>query len=245
MSNAANRRARAQEVARAAQLRRMAQERRYRRQRATWISAVAVAVLLIAGLTGAVLWQAGRPEGTPPASATADGTGLPVGDGPVTVEIYLDFLCPGCAAFEEAAGPVLAEYLADGVVTVVYRPIAILDQKTTTAYSSRAAAAAGCAAESGQLTAFVARMLAHQPVGQPAGLSTEQIIALGAEAGVTDPGFGECVRDGAYRDWVRRSTDAAFDRGVQGTPTVFVDGSRLSELSVPALRAAVEAAATG
>jgi len=224
----------------------MEQERRRRRQRTAWISAVAVTVLLVAGLTGAVLWQASRPDQVaPPAAATADGAGLPVGSGPVTVEVYLDFLCPHCADFEAAAGPVLREYVADGTATVVYRPIAILDRNTTTEYSTRAAAAAACAAGSDQLAGFVAAMLENQPLGQPAGLTDDQIVALGAEAGITDPGFGQCVRDGEYRDWATHSTDRAFDRGVQGTPTVFVDGTRLSELSVPALRAAVDAAATG
>lgn len=202
--------------------------------------------LLAAGLVGAVLWQANQPDQvTPPASATSDGTGLPVGSGPVTVEVYLDFLCPACAAFDAAARPVLDRYLAEGTVTVVYRPIAILDRNTTTEYSTRAAAAAACAAGSDQFTGFVASMLENQPVGQPAGLSDDQIVALGTEAGITDSGFGQCVRDGEYRDWVTRGTNDAFDRGVQGTPTVFVNGTRLSELSVPALRAAVDAAVAG
>src|SRR5690606_2366605 len=176
-----SRRARAQEAARAARLRQMEQERRRRRQRTAWISAVAVTVLLVAGLTGAVLWQASRPgQVAPPAAATADGAGLPVGSGPVTVEVYLDFLCPHCADFEAAAGPVLREYVADGTATVVYRPVAILDRNTTTEYSTRAAAAAACAAGSDQLAGFVAAMLENQPLGQPAGLTDDQIVALGA-----------------------------------------------------------------
>lgn len=240
-----SKRAKAQQAARAAHERRLREQQRARRQRTVWVSALAVAVLVAAGVIGVVAWQASRPEDVAvPTAATADGAGLPVGDGPVTVEIYLDFNCPACATLEQTAGPTLQSYLEQGTVTVVYRPIAILDRNTTTEYSTRAAAAAGCAADYGDnLEQFVAEMMAAQPAGNPAGLSDEEIIAIGGQAGISDPQFGQCVRDGTYEDWVGRSTNEAFDRGVQGTPTVFVDGERVEQLSVEELVARIEAAA--
>ena len=123
---------------------RRAQEQRRRRTR--WLSVVAVAGVVGAGLIGVAQWQASKPTDVAvPVSATADGTGLPVGTGPVTVELYLDFLCPACRQFDAAARPVLDEYLADDAIELVYRPIAILDRVTTTEFSTRAASAAGCA----------------------------------------------------------------------------------------------------
>jgi protein-disulfide isomerase len=207
---------------------------------------VAAAVLVVAGLVGGWAWQAGQPDGgQPPASVTEDGTGLAVGGGPVTVEVYLDYLCPACRQFHAAARPALDAYLAEGTVTVVYRPIAFLDRLTTTNFSTRAAAAAGCAADRGSVDEFTTGMLANQPPEGGAGLTDAEIVQIGAAAGggLTGPGFDQCVRGGAYRDWVRGATDAALDRGVTGTPTVFVAGARLDPLSVGALVAAVGAAA--
>lgn len=236
--------AKAREAAESARRRLAQRRRRERRRRAAWVSAVAVAVLLAAGLAGVVAYQASRPaDAEVPAAATEDGTGLPVGTGSVTVEIYLDLLCPACRQFEVAARPVLDGYLADGTVTVVYRPIAILDDRTSTEYSTRAGAAAGCAADAGAVAEFVPAMLDRQPAEGSAGLSDDQIVQIGTAAGATSPEFASCVREGTYHDWMARNTDDAFDRGVQGTPMVFVDGEQLEPGGVGDLTAAIEAAA--
>ena len=77
-----------------------------RRRRTRLVTAVAVAVLLAAALTGYAVYAAQDTgdDFAVPASATSDRAGLRVGDGPVTVEVYLDFLCPACRAFEADAG---------------------------------------------------------------------------------------------------------------------------------------------
>lgn len=239
------RRADAQRTARRASV--LARQRQESRRRAWLVSAVAVAVLLVAALAGIGVWQAGRSgEVAVPPGATADGTGLAVGDGPVTVEVYLDFLCPACRQFDQAARPVLAGYLADGTVTVVYRPIAILDQQSTTRFSTRAAAAAGCVGGGSAMDGFVTGMMASQPPEGTAGLTDDEIIQIGVEAGAgggTGPGgesFGRCVRDGTYHDWAERNTELASQRGVRGTPTVFVDGTLLELRTVETLVEAIE-----
>jgi protein-disulfide isomerase len=161
------------------------------------------------------------------------------------VEVYLDFLCPACKQFHDAARPTIDGYLADGTITVVYRPIAILDRLTTTQFSTRAASAAGCASDGGALDQYVAAMMAHQPPEGSAGLSDDEIIQIAAGAGLPGSEFVQCVRDRTYRDWVVSNTDAASDRGVTGTPTVFVNGEKLEPHSVEMLVAAVEAGAGG
>ncbi|HEY8472579.1 MAG TPA: thioredoxin domain-containing protein [Natronosporangium sp.] len=236
MSKRANVRAAAR-----ARSRQLAAQRR-RRQTTRWTSVVAATALLIAGVIGVLAWQADQPDDSAaPTVTTADGLGLPVGDGPVLVEVYLDFLCPACKQFHDAARPVLDSYLEQGTITLVYRPIAILDRLTSTEFSTRAAAAAGCAAGRGAIDEFVAAMLASQPPEGSAGLSDAEIVQVAAGAGVTQPGFGECVRAGTYRDWVARATDAAADRGVTGTPTVFVNGERWQLSTVEDLVAVIEA----
>lgn len=234
----------AREAAQAARKRLADRQRRERRRRAAWVSAVAVAGLLAAGLAGVAGWQASRPDdATVPAASTADGSGLPVGTGPVSVEIYLDMLCPACRQFDAAARPALDGYLADGTVTLVYRPIAILDDRTSTKFSTRAGAATGCAADAGAVAEFVPAMLDRQPAEGTAGLSDDEIIQIGTTAGATSSEFASCVRDGTYHGWVALNTDDAFDRGVQGTPTVYVDGNRLEPRGVADLAAAIDAAA--
>ena len=52
-----------------------------------------------------------------PATATPDGDGVVVGDGPVPVDAYIDFLCPFCRRFELSSGPALATMLAEHRIT--------------------------------------------------------------------------------------------------------------------------------
>jgi protein-disulfide isomerase len=213
---------------------------RQRRRRTLWTSLLAVAVLLVAGVTGVVSWQLSRPSGAAaPAAATDDGTGFAVGTGPVTVEIYFDFLCPSCRRFEQAAAPTLDRYLAEKKVTLVYRPIAILDEASTTRYSTRAGAAGACAAERGKLHEFVAAMMDRQPAEGTAGLSDDEIVGIGGGVGLTGEDFGACVRGDAYHDWLTSNTEAAAGRGVQSTPTVLVNGARLDNPTPERLTAAI------
>ncbi|NEE00624.1 DsbA family protein [Phytoactinopolyspora halotolerans] len=204
---------------------------------------MAISGLVAAGLVGMAVWQASAPGddvATPTATSSA-GDGLSTGSGPVEVEIYLDFLCPACRVFDEAARPMLDAYLAEDEITLTYHTIAILNRASTTEYSTRAAGAAGCAADGGEIDAFVGAMMQRQPAEGGPGLSDDEIVEIGVDVGLTGSDFAECVRDGVYHDWADGATDAAADRGVAGTPTVYVGGTQVTELSLQSLAEAIEA----
>jgi len=76
-----------------------------------------------------------------PAGSTPEGDGIAVGDGPVPVDAYIDFLCPYCREFDLASAPTLAGLVAGGRITLAYHPMNFLDGASTTRYSTRAAAA--------------------------------------------------------------------------------------------------------
>ncbi len=223
----------------------LAQERRRRQTMLT--TAIAAAVLLIGGLIGWSL-STGQSDATAkglttPAAAVDEGTGFAVGTGPVKVDIYEDFMCPACGQFEARAGSTLAKLAADGTVTVVYHPIAILDRYSTTEYSTRSAAASAAAAEGGKFLAFHDALYAQQPPEGGPGLDDAKLIEIGRSVGLTDPAFADAVTKGTYRSWATTVTDAASARGITGTPTVLVAGKKLDQPTPEALTAAVTAAA--
>jgi protein-disulfide isomerase len=207
------------------------------------MSLVAVAVLLIAGLAGYAIYSSQRPTGgfAVPTSASSDRNGIKVGNGPVTVEIYLDYLCPACRLFEESAQPTLDRYLESGRVNIVYRPVAILDRLSTNRYSSRAAAGAGCAADQGKLVEYTKALYAQQPPENGAGHTNKQIADLAAQAGLPRDAFEKCLDDDRYGDWVKGTTDAMAARGLNSTPTVFVNGKQLKNPAAE-LATAIDAA---
>jgi protein-disulfide isomerase len=228
----------------AARFMREQQARERARNRRIVVSIVAAAVLLAAALIGWGVYVNQHPSRyTAPTAASQQlgNDGLPIGSGPVTVDVYLDFQCPICKEFETSAGDTLNQLVADNKIKLVYHPVAFLDRASTTQYSTRSAASAACAADAGKLAPYVAELYREQRPEGSAGLSNDELVAAAAKAGITDPVFATCLKDGKYTDWVSHVTDQAVGRGVTGTPTVYVNGKQV-QASAQAVEAAVTAA---
>ncbi|WP_232323867.1 DsbA family protein [Catenuloplanes japonicus] len=217
--------------------------REQRRKATLWTSVIAAAALLVAGVVGYGIFAAQRSGDVfTPTAATADGSGFAVGTGPVTVDVYEDFMCPACGEFESTAGATIAQLVTDKKVTVVYHPIAILDRFSQgTNYSTRASGAAACAADGGKFAEYHKVLFANRPEENTPGLDDTKLISLGTELGLGDP-FTQCVQDGKYKTWSAQITDKSSERGVTGTPTVYVAGTALKDRSPAGLTTAVESA---
>jgi protein-disulfide isomerase len=163
-----------------------------------------------------------------PAGANAEGDGVVIGRGPVLIDAYIDFLCPYCRQFELSSGPTLARLVADGQASLVYHPMNFLDQASTTNYSSRAASAAGCAADRGQLAEYAHALFTSQPPEGGPGLSNAELVSIGGALGLDAAAFAKCVSTAPYLDWATWVTARATARGVEATPTVLVAGTSVS-----------------
>lgn len=183
--------------------------------------------------------QAPAPERVP-AGVSAEGDGIVIGAGPITIDAYIDFLCPFCKQFEETAGPTLDRLVAEGLTTIVFHPMAFLDRLSTDHYSSRASSSSGCAADGGRFREYGRALFARQPPEGGPGLADETLVEIGRSVGLAEPSFARCVLGRAYLDWSAYVTFMAGRHGVGATPTVTVDG-----MSVPANpRAILTAVAT-
>ena len=219
-----------------------------RRTRTRWISVIAALVLVVAAVAGWGIYRSQRPQTyAVPAGVTNVGgqdAGVVVaGTGPVTVEVYLDFLCPACKQFETATFTATNQLITDGKVRVIWHPLGFLDRATNPpGYSTRAAAASACAADANKIGLYGMTLFANQPAEGSAGLTDDQLIDLGGAAGLNAPSFAQCVRQGKYVGWVGNVNQQAAKRGVNATPTVFVNGKELPAPTAEALTAAVAAA---
>jgi protein-disulfide isomerase len=176
-----------------------------------------------------------------PAGATGEGDGIMIGDGPIRVDAFIDFLCPFCREFELSAGPTLADLVSGGRVSLVYHPMNFLDQASTTNYSTRAAAASGCAADRGRFVEYAHALFVGQPPEGGPGLSDAELAGLGRAVGLDGGGFTACVSDAPYLDWPGYVTAHAIALGVDATPTVLVAGAPVRPRARP-IGAAVAAA---
>jgi protein-disulfide isomerase len=160
-----------------------------------------------------------------PAGATGEGDGIMIGHGPVRVDAFIDFLCPFCRRFDLSSGPELGRLVDEGQISLVYHPMNFLDEASTTNYSTRAAAASGCAADGRRFIEYAHALFASQPPEGGPGLTDAQLAGIGRAVGLADAAFTACVSDARYRDWPPYVTARAVALGVEATPTVLVAGT--------------------
>ena len=186
-----------------------------------------------------------------PAWTAADADKIPM------LQIWEDFQCPACGAFETASGSALKELIDAGKVRVEYRPTIFLDQKlqaqNTAAgnpnSSQRATLAFGCAVDANAADGFHAGVFKAQPATEGGGYSNDDLSAIAESAGITADAlttFNDCLTSEKYAGWVSNSYAAFDSEGVSSTPTGILNGQEITGdvLFDPAkLTAAIEAAA--
>ena len=139
--------------------------------------------------------------------------------------------------------PTLDQLLADRLIRFIRHPTDFLDAVSTTGYSTRAAATSGAAADADMFHEYARTLFANQPPDGEPGLTHGQLVELGQTIGSADPKFPETIRRGTYLPWPPYVTRRATERGVAGTPSVFVRGVAVPARPGP-ITVAVEAALT-
>ncbi|MBT8226638.1 MAG: thioredoxin domain-containing protein [Dactylosporangium sp.] len=216
----------------------LAKEKRRRTQ--LWAALAVFAVLLVAGAVG-VLVRSTQQDDTVniPPGTYADGVGFARGDGPKLIEIYSDYQCPICRSFETQTRDTFAQWVATDTAKIVFYPVAVLDGYSKNEYSTRSAAAAGCAADGGKFHQYSYALYVNQPAENTEGPDNAELIETGKTVGLGED-FEQCVKDGKYTSWTQHINENFEERKLKGTPSVFVDGERV-EASLASLMAAVAA----
>lgn len=124
---------------------------------------------------------------------------------------------------EEVSGDRLRREVAAGAVAVEYRIRCLLGPG-----SVRAANALALAAQVSRFDELRREMFAVQPSQGGAGFTAEDLVALGARAGLHDPEYLAAVRQGRYEQWARKLEKTFRDQDPQGTPAAFLDGQALA-----------------
>lgn len=120
-------------------------------------------------------------------------------DAKVTLDVYLDMLCPFCRQFEEKYTGAIAANLAGGSLQVKYHLVTILNERSDPpGYSLDAANAALCAADNNHFTDFIGSLFAAQPAEGARGYDKSQLTSLGTRLGITAPDFATCVSSSRY-----------------------------------------------
>jgi len=222
------------------------------RERTRYVNGSLAIVVVLVSVIGIGV-QAGRAKitGDLTAANASAANGVVYGKkAAATVDVYEDFQCPNCQAFEQAAGATLEADVVANKAQVRYHTMAFLDGNSNgNRYSSRAANAALCASDAGA-AAFVkfhdVLFKANvQPKEGTSGRSDADFIGYAQQAGLAPAQvttLTTCVQSEQHKALVQAITERSSAHGVTGTPTVYVNGKQLKTVDLAALTAAIAAA---
>ncbi|MFT8705149.1 DsbA family protein [Bifidobacterium aquikefiricola] len=254
-ANARNRRRAAEEQAEREQAAVIAKERK--QQTIIGIIVVAVVVVLVA-IAGFSVWRANRPVSeatvqqsydaaqavkTKPSGANSRGGFLiskrgldkKIAKAP-TVEIYMDFLCPGCGSLNRTLDPTLTAMEQAGQINIEIYPSAFLDSLTTDQYSTRTASQVAYIAQNDpdHVIAFIANLFAED--FQPSesdykAVSDATLQQLAVKSGVPSD-VAKKSTDGTYKSWITKISAYTPLRKELWN----ISGSRKGQMTTPTVR---------
>ena len=135
----------------------------------------------------------------------------------VTVVEFGDFECPVCARAEETAREVRSKYANQ--IRFVFRQFPLIRIHP---FAERAAEASECAAEQGKFWEGVEKIYAQQ-----SDLSEDGLKRDGAELGLDQARFNQCLDGGSMAARVRQDVADGKALGVDRTPTFFIGQKRI------------------
>ena len=145
------------------------------------------------------------------------------------LDIYEDFQCPVCDAFEKANGAEVQKLAFQGAVRVIYHPFTIfLGEQPAQDNSIRAWAAAQCV-PAGSWLEYHNLLFSNQP-GERAqgGFPIRLLLGLGRKIGLTSPSFTQCVSSQKYAPLGVPLSKKIIRSGIDSTPTVKLNGKTVS-----------------
>lgn len=159
----------------------------------------------------------------------APSEGLP--NAPITLVEFSDFQCPYCAAAIPELKAVLKAYPTQVKLIFKQYPLEMHS------HADLAAAAALAAQKQGKFWQMHDTMFVHHD-----DLSRTSILALAKEIGLDMKQFEEDLDSTAIREAVVRDVQDGDHAGVEGTPTIFINGQRYNgPIALNALKPVFEA----
>lgn len=201
-----------------------------------WIVIAMVALVIVTGVVFSLFGQSDKSTASlsgldglklkPAVTSTIDtanGSAISFDNGAATtIDIWEDSQCPVCKLFEDANGAYVESLIREKKANVRYHVLSFLGDE-----SVRAANASFCAADEGQYLDFHKAIYAVQSTVENSGFwSNETLVEMGKKIGITSTKFEDCVTKGSKVDLVQANSESMSKFGVQGTPTVFINGKK-------------------
>lgn len=149
----------------------------------------------------------------------------------VTIVAFTDYQCPSCAAIHPALERLVKE--SGDNVRLVARDFPLSQH----AEAFKAAEAAEAAHEQGKYWEYVGVLLQNQ-----SSLSVEKLKSFASQLGLDRSRFDAALDSRKFADMVQADIDDGNRLGLKGTPSLFINGRRVSVKSYEELKESVDAA---
>jgi protein-disulfide isomerase len=183
---------------------------------------------------------------TPDAHPQASGTAMGDPNAPVRIDAFEDFQCPACQYYSEnIEHQVIDNLVTPGTVYYVFRNYPFIDDRAATKESDQAANAAMCAADQGRFWDYHQMLYANWKGENEGNLSDKRLTAFADSLGLDMGKFNTCFKANQFKDKINTDLADGQKMGVQGTPSIFVNGKLVAPGQVPTyeeIKAAVDAA---
>ncbi|MCX4582816.1 DsbA family protein [Streptomyces sp. NBC_01481] len=207
-----------------------------------------IVVLAIAGGAGYAIMQANKPSHwesakdeknitAPKNTSGENGTTVVIGKASAkkTLELYEDSRCPVCASFEQAVGPTVKKDVDAGKYKLKYVGATFIDNADSGEGSKNALSALGAALNVSPEAFTEYKAALYSAKWHPK--ETDDKFAKDSyllEVADTIPAlksnaeFKKNVEDGTFDAWAMRMSDAFGKSGVEGTPTLKMNGKKVT-----------------
>lgn len=155
---------------------------------------------------------------------------------PVQIVEYSDFQCPACRSYSPILKSIVAEF--ENHVEFAYRHFPLRSIHPNAQISAQAAEAAGM---QGQFWEMHDMLFDGQSTWSNMSKSkaVEEFTSYASELGLDTEKFADDINSSAAKKAVNSGYDSGMDSGVQGTPTIFVNGVQVQSRSLEDLRSLI------
>jgi len=171
------------------------------------------------------------PESPSFSIATDDQPAKGTAKASVTIVEFTDFQCPSCARQHPVLERIVNEF--GDRVRLVVRDFPLSQH----ADARKAAEAAEAAREQGKYWEYVAVLFRNQSA-----LGVDKLRQYATEVGLDRTKFDASLDSGKFAENVQRDVIDGHKLGVNGTPTLYINGKRVSDNSYESMKSAIEAA---
>lgn len=170
------------------------------------------------------------PSGNPRINGVTAGSLPALGNSnaKVTVVEFADYRCPFCEQFFTDSYPqIKKDYIDTGKIKFAFRDFPFLPNPAsdpTDNESANSANAARCANEQGKFWDYHDYLYSHQGSEDSTTFSKDNLKKFAVSLGLNADQFNQCIDSNKYAQAVTDDLNAGKGYGVNGTPTIFING---------------------